>query len=49
VISEPTHALPTDAPAVGQFRIFTLDLVEMAVAIELVRTTVLIQKPLAER
>jgi hypothetical protein len=47
---ELAAGLPPDAPAAEQLRTFAADLVEMAVAIELAATTVLIQKPpLAER
>ena len=47
---ELAAALPPHAPAAEQLRIFAADLAEMAVAIELTATTVLIQKPpLAER
>jgi hypothetical protein len=47
---ELAAALPPHALAVEQLRMFAADLAEIAVAIELTATTVLIQKPpLAER
>jgi hypothetical protein len=47
---ELAAALPPHAPAAEQLRMFAADLAEMAVAIELTATTVLVQKPpLAER